>query len=63
MCHKDSPHSVMLDELQLEREWSQMHQAMTDTEIHVWTNKSSDMDGRNRMHVSKLDLAAFLMFP
>lgn len=46
MSQKDSPHSVMSDELQLEREQNQMHQPMTDTEIQARANERKFRQGR-----------------
>lgn len=44
----------MQDELQLERESTQMHQATTYTEIQAWTNEGLDRTG-NRNAVSTLN--------
>ena len=46
MSQKDSPHSVVSDELQLEREQNQKHQPMTDTEIQARANERKLRQGR-----------------
>lgn len=35
---------MVQDELQLEKDWNQMHQPMNDRKIQAWTNKGSDRE-------------------